>query len=119
MKTFGECFQKFLDYCGLGGLDMIEELNNSNFKKHIEKGLKLVEFYANWCGFCKQQFPVLEELTNIVVGIVDIDENPDLVREYKVGSYPTFIIFKNGVEAARFSGMHSKYDLMNKVMQFL
>ncbi len=98
---------------------MIEELNNANFKKHVEKGLKLVEFYANWCGFCKKQIPILEELTNIVVGIVDIDKNQELVKEYKIGSYPTFLLFKNGEEVARFSGLHSKYDLMNKVMQFL
>ena len=98
---------------------MIEQLNDSNFKKHTEKGLKLVEFYANWCGFCKKQFSELEGLTNILVGIVDIDENPTLAKEYKIGAYPTFILFKNGVEVTRFRGLHTKYDLINKVMTFL
>ena len=67
----------------------------------------------------KKQFSELEGLTNILVGIVDIDENPALAKEYKIGAYPTFILFKNGIEVTRFSGLHTKYDLINKVMTFL
>lgn len=98
---------------------MIEELNENNFHKHIKNGLQIVEFYANWCGYCKKQFSVLEELENIVVGIVDIDANKQLVNEYNITSFPTFIMFKNGNETERFSGLHSKYDLMNKLVSFL
>ena len=98
---------------------MIQELNEMNFNKHIQNGLKIVEFYANWCGYCKKQFPLLEELDNISIGIVDIDANKNLANQFNIKSFPTFIMFKNGVEAGRFSGLHSKYDLMNKVITFL
>ncbi len=98
---------------------MIEELNNKNFKDFISGGLKLVEFYARWCGFCQKQKPILDELTNIIVGTVDIDECPNLASEYKISGYPTFILFKNGEETARFSGLHSKYDLINRAMDFI
>ena len=98
---------------------MIEELNETNFQRHINSGLKIVEFYANWCGYCKKQFSVLEDLNDIVIGIVDIDANKNLVSQFNISSFPTFVIFKNGIEAGRFSGLHSKYDLMNKFVAFL
>lgn len=98
---------------------MIEELNNKNFNDFISGGLKLVEFYAKWCGFCQKQTPILEELTDIIIGTVDIDESPELASKYLISGYPTFILFKNGEEAARFSGLHSKYDLINRTMDFI
>lgn len=98
---------------------MIEQLDNKNFNDFISGGLKLVEFYAEWCGFCQKQKPILEELTNIIVGTVDVDKNPNLASKYMISGYPTFILFEQGEEAARFSGLHSKYDLINRTMDFI
>ncbi len=98
---------------------MIEQLDNKNFNDFVSSGLKLVEFYAEWCGFCQKQKPILDELTNIIVGTVDIDKNPNIAAKYMISGYPTFILFKNGEETARFSGLHSKYDLINRTMDFI
>ena len=63
---------------------MIVELNEKNFDQNIKNGLKLVEFYASWCGYCKKERPVMEELSanNIWIGTVDVDTNPDLAARY-------------------------------------
>ena len=57
-------------------------------------------------------------MENILIGIVDIDRNPKLALKYKITSFPTFVIFKNGEEISKFSGLHSKYDLMNKLIVY-
>ena len=95
---------------------MIEELNETNFNNYIKTGLKVIMFYAEWCGYCKKQFSIFYEMENILIGIVDIDRNPNLALKYKITSFPTFVIFKNGEEISKFSGLHSKYDLMNKLI---
>lgn len=87
---------------------MIKELNENNFEENIKSGLKLVEFYATWCGYCQKQRPILKELSenNIWIGTVDSDKNPNLVKKYGVSGYPTFILFKEGKVIAALSGYH-------------
>lgn len=99
--------------------NMLEELNQHNFNKYIETGLKVVMFYANWCGYCKKQFAELDELENVMIGIVEVDNNRELVQRYQINSFPTFLVFKNSKQVGKFSGLHSKSDLMNKLLSFL
>ena len=100
---------------------MIEEINEENFENKIGNGLKLVEFYATWCVYCKKQRIELGNIENneIWIGIVDGDESPKLIKKLKIEGYPTFILFKNGKEAARFSGFHTKEQLLNKLMKLI
>lgn len=61
----------------------------------------MVDFYANWCGPCKMAMPHVEWLANTyegeyVVAKVEVDENPDLAKEYEIMSIPAFRFFKNG-----------------------
>ena len=61
----------------------------------------LVDFWATWCMPCRMLAPVIEEIASenegkIKVGKVNVDENPDLARKYRVMSIPTVLVFKNG-----------------------
>ena len=100
---------------------MIKELNENNFEENIKSGLKLVEFYATWCGYCQKQRPILKELSenNIWIGTVDSDKNPNLVKKYGVSGYPTFILFKEGKVIATLSGYHEKSQLLSRLMEHL
>lgn len=100
--------------------------------KHMEEFAKLisseipvlVDFHATWCGPCKMQGPILEELkkkigdkANIIK--IDIDRNPDLANRYRVQSVPTLMIFKNGDLKWRASGLHQAADLEAKINEAL
>ena len=91
---------------------MIKYLENEqDFIKEIQKDVIVVDFYADWCGPCKMMGKVLEEIDNIDILKVNVDNFPNIAREYKVMSIPTLIIFKNGKEDKKTIGMMSKQEL--------
>ena len=100
---------------------MIKELNERNFNENIKTGLKLIEFYAPWCGYCQKQSNVINELSenNIWIGLVNADENPNLVKEYKISGFPTFLLFKNNKLTAVLAGYHEKAQLLSRLMQYI
>ena len=98
---------------------MLVELNEGNFDKETENGVKLVEFHTSWCGYCKKQQPELDAMDKVWIGQVDADNSPAIAAKYNINAFPTFLIIKNGQEVERFSGMHKKEALMSKIMQHL
>lgn len=100
---------------------MIVELDEKNFEENTKTGLKLIEFFATWCGYCQKQRPVLEELSNnnIWIGTVDADKNPDIVRKYGINGFPTFILFKDGKVISTLPGYHDKSQLLSRLMENL
>ncbi|MHB0959233.1 MAG: thioredoxin [Pirellulaceae bacterium] len=73
----------------------------------------LVDFWATWCGPCRQIAPLIEELASeyagtAKIGKLNIDENPGIAQEYKVYSIPTLVVFKNGQDVQRFVGLQPK-----------
>ena len=82
---------------------MANDINKDNFSSEVLENdkLVLVDFWAEWCGPCKQISPRLEELANkysenLTVCKVNVDENRELAIEYNIRSIPALIIFKGG-----------------------
>ena len=77
----------------------------------------LVDFWATWCMPCRMLAPVIEEIASenegkIKVGKVNVDDNPDLARKYRVMSIPTVLAFKNGELTATSVGVDSKENIL-------
>lgn len=95
----------------------IIDLTKENFQAEITKSDKpvLVDFWAVWCGPCQMMAPILHELEtempDVQIGKVNVDEQMDLARQFRVVSIPTLIIFKNGQEVQRMVGVTSKEEM--------
>ncbi len=77
----------------------------------------LIDFWAEWCGPCKEIAPILEEIademeTKIKIVKINIDENPNIPNQYGIQSIPTLIIFKKGEPIATKVGGATKSELL-------
>ena len=97
---------------------MILEINKTNFDKEvIESDRKvIIDFWATWCNPCRMMHPVLDELEKelgdkVIIGKVNIDNDPELATKFGVMSIPTFIVFENGNIINSSVGMQSKEQL--------
>lgn len=77
----------------------------------------LVDFWATWCGPCKMIAPIVKEIADeydgkILVGKVNVDEEPDLTMQYNVSSIPTLMVFKNGQLVNKAVGYSEKDEIL-------
>ncbi len=91
--------------------------NEQEFKSLIQDELVLVDFFATWCGPCKMLTPVLEELastrSDMKIVKIDVDQNPNLSKEFAIMSVPTLVLFKNGEIITKEHGFMPKPALEN------
>ena len=94
------------------------KINKENFDSKVEKGVVLVDFFANWCMPCKMLSPVLEEASELFgdkVSIykVDVDKDNELAARFNVMSIPNLILFKDGKAVNQHVGFASKQDIVD------
>jgi len=95
--------------------ESFNEVINSN-------GLVLIDFWAEWCGPCKRVSPILEEISKehgILVGKLNIDENPLKTLEFSVSSIPTMVLFEDGVVVKTIIGAKPKHKMLEELSEWL
>jgi len=103
----------------------MEELTEKNYDQTIKKGLHLVDFWAPWCGPCKMQTPILEELekeyteAELQISKVNIDEYPEIARRYGIQSIPTMLILRDGQLVKQIVGVHVQPQLKKELSIYM
>ena len=91
------------------------KLTNENFEKVLKNNsVVLVDFYADWCGPCKMQSPIVDEIAELeyTVGKLNVDDEDEIAMKYNIVSIPTLLIFKNGELSKKFVGLTPKEKIL-------
>ena len=84
--------------------------------------LILVDFWADWCGPCRMLSPILEEISNetgLLIGKLNVDENPVKTLEYGVRSIPSMVLFKDGKPVHTMVGAMPKHRLLKELSEWI
>ncbi|MDD5032110.1 MAG: thioredoxin [Patescibacteria group bacterium] len=107
---------------------MAKVFNDENFQKEVLEASKekpvLVDFFAAWCGPCKIQGPIIEEVAEemgekAIVGKLNTEEAPETSNQYGVMSIPTLILFKGGEVKETLNGLQPKETLVEVIKKYL
>ena len=104
----------------------MEVINDTNFEQEVLKSDKpvLVDFFATWCGPCRQMLPIVTELSEEMAGQVkivklDVDEAAKTAEKYEIQSIPTMILFREGQVKATRNGSSTKSELQSWILDNL
>jgi thioredoxin 1 len=106
--------------------EKITALSDATFDEYVASAdlPVLVDFWAEWCGPCKQIAPILEEIAGeqsdkVKIAKINIDENLDVTRRFEVMSIPTLLLFKDGQPVQRLIGAKPKGALLQEISAHL
>lgn len=102
---------------------MSTELTQKSFSEFTGSGVALVDFWAPWCGPCRFQLPILEQvaaqLPQVKIGKVNVDDYPDLAARFGVNTIPYLIVFKDGELYRDFVGLRQARELADALSEAL
>ena len=103
---------------------MAKAITDATFETETKEGLVLVDFWATWCGPCRMQGPVIDQLDEemgdkVTFTKVDVDENPETARAFGIMSIPTLLIKKDGEVVDKVVGYHAKEHLEEILEKYL
>ncbi len=112
------------DAKGTDGKSSVIALTGNTFKQTITSGVSVIDFWAAWCGPCRLQAPIMEDLARryagrAVIAKVDVDADGRLAESYDIRNIPTVVIFKDGKEIKRFIGVTDENNLAHVVNELL
>ena len=94
------------------------KISKSNFQSDVMESPKtvLLDFWATWCGPCRMVSPIVDEIAEenpqILVGKVNVDEEPELAQAFGISSIPTLIVIKDGKVVNQMIGMRPKAQIL-------
>lgn len=102
---------------------MNQNITDATFKDETRNGLVLIDFWAEWCGPCRMQSPILEQLAqeysedHLKIVKLNVDENPNTPFNFNIMSIPTLMFKKNGQVVKKIIGVHTKIQLQEIIQQ--
>lgn len=103
---------------------MVKALTDSNFETETKDGVVLVDFWATWCGPCRMQSPIIDELDEemgdkVSFAKMDVDANPATPQEFGVMGIPTLLVKKDGEVVEKLVGFTPKEHLEEVLEQYI
>ena len=104
---------------------MSQVITDKTFNEETDKGLVLIDFWATWCGPCRMQAPILDQLEQeydeeeFRIAKMDVDENPATPASFGIMSIPTWLLKKDGEVVEKAVGVHTKDQLQAMIAKHL